>query len=545
MNPEATTVADARSLDRRFEGPIRAWEAVFLLAFTAGILVTFVWKSNKAYFNFDELVTAVLVSNPSFSEMWNMIRRGGEVNPPLFFVLEWVVAHTAGTSELALRAVSGVSVALAGWVLFFTARPLTGPRVAALAVALVIGLSREVFSFLSMARYYGLLLLLVSLAAFLALRFTSERPAKRRDCILVFLVHTSLVFLHLYGLVYSGVVLAAMLVWDWLRGTRRWALYGSVLAAWATFGAWIPSMRQQLKAVSGGVFTAPGYLDIGFFLEQIGLETPMALVFLLVAALGALALISSRPGPLAEEANSSSNPLGWMALALIALGLMSVPIASWTASHVLHPPPYQPRYSFPCIAAWVFMIALVLLAVHRLPGAGAALKGKVPPQLGTLAWLVVLAFCIVFQPMRAHKCPSLPATPFVDADFGYTNLPIVFENNWPFFERVFYGHGRQYVLVVDHEAAEADPGWYTKSMERGFKIYDHYNKAVVSYYDELPDWPDGFLAVDDDYTKTFEWLFAHRPELKVRLLGTRKAAQAVFGEERIYLVQKTPVEKRQ
>jgi uncharacterized membrane protein len=111
--------------------------------------------------------------------MWNAIRHGGELNPPLFFILEWIVAHTIGTSEWALRALSAVSVALAGGVLFFTVRPLTGPRVAALAVALIFGLGREVFNFAFLARYYGLLLLLVSLAASLALRANPARAVRK------------------------------------------------------------------------------------------------------------------------------------------------------------------------------------------------------------------------------------------------------------------------------------------------------------------------------------------------------------------------------
>src|SRR5882672_5203235 len=203
MIQETAATAGTQRLERRFEGPLQAWEIIFLIAFAAGILVAAAWQSSKSYFNNDELLTAVLVANPSFSEMWNTIRHGGELNPPLFFVIEWLVAHTWGTSELALRSISAVSVALAGGVLFFTVRPLTGPRVAALAVALVMGLSRQVFGFSFSARYYGPLLLLVSLAAFLAMRLNEARPARRRDYVLIFLTHCAMAYLHLYGLVYS------------------------------------------------------------------------------------------------------------------------------------------------------------------------------------------------------------------------------------------------------------------------------------------------------------------------------------------------------
>src|SRR5438876_2190512 len=119
MIQEAVTV-NLPQPERRFEDPIKLWELIFLSAFAASILIGAFWQSSKMYLNNDELLTAVLVSNPSLSQMWSTIQNGGELNPPLFFVVEWLVAHTCGTSEMALRGLSALSVALAGCVLFFT-----------------------------------------------------------------------------------------------------------------------------------------------------------------------------------------------------------------------------------------------------------------------------------------------------------------------------------------------------------------------------------------------------------------------------------------
>src|ERR1043166_722199 len=131
MSHEVATIKGNLNEERCFTAPLRIWEFVFLFVFAAGIIGAACWQSSKSYLSNDELVTAVVVSNPHFSEMWNAIRHGGELNPPLFFVIEWVVAQTLGSSDLALRIIPVVSLALAGWVLFFTLRPLTGPRIAA------------------------------------------------------------------------------------------------------------------------------------------------------------------------------------------------------------------------------------------------------------------------------------------------------------------------------------------------------------------------------------------------------------------------------
>ena len=103
-----------------------------------------------------------------------------------------------------------------------------------------------------------------------------------------------------------------------------------------------------------------------------------------------------------------------------------------------------------------------------------------------------------------------------------------------FLPRAVYGQGRAYALLIDHDAAEADPGYFTKVMERWFKCWrPYYQRAGICYFDELPAWPDGFLAVDSNLGKTFDWIFQHKPELKTRLLGTLDTGQRIFLVQRI------------
>lgn len=91
-------------------------------------------------------------------------------------------------------------------------------------------------------------------------------------------------------------------------------------------------------------------------------------------------------------------------------------------------------------------------------------------------------------------------------------------------------------MLIDRDAGEADPGSYTKCMYRFFQsLYPRHHTASVVL---VADLPETFLAVDDDYTKTFEWVFAHHPELTKQLLGTHTATHNLHGEERIYLAQK-------
>ena len=534
MNPETTEVIP----EKRFKEPLRIWEWSFLLTLTLSLLVSVVWQSRKEYLSHDELFTAILASTPSYGEMFNAIRHGGELNPPLYFSLEWLMARLAGSGELAMRSVSGVSVVLASWVLFFALRPLGGRRVAALAVGLILGLSRDVFTFMNTARYYGFLFLLVAVLASLVVRLSAGHPLSRRGLALIFLTNCALVYVHLYGFFYSGVLFVAMVAVDWLRGKMRWSLYLTWMAAWATFLAWLPTTLQQIQSVTVGVWTPPGYYSLGFFINELGLESPVPLIVLLIVLLGGLALISSQRCQAGREVDGISAPLGWAALVLVAMALMSVPVGTWVISQLRQPPLYMRRYIFPCTTAWVLMVSLVLITMYRLRSTGHVFHGKVSPHLSNLTWGAVLLFCLVFQPMRAWKNPARPASAFTDDDYGYKDLPMVFEGSWGYVHRVVYGEGRRYLLLIDHEAAEASPGWYTKCMDRFFQAwYPRFQKAEVARCDDLPD---EFLAVDDDTGKTFEWVFQHRAEFKTKLLGTKEASPKELGAERTYLVQRVP-----
>ena len=531
MSLEPARPAAWQDIERRFHGPLKIWEFLFLFALTISIIAAACWQSSKQYLNNDELCTALLVANPRFSEMWSAIERGGEVNPPLFFVGEWLIAQTFGMGELALRAISIVSTVVAGGLLFVTVRPLTGPRLAALAVALVFGLSRFVFDFAADARYYGVFLLLVCWGAFLAVRLAGVEVPRRKNYALVFVAHFLMVYLHLFGLLFSGALLLAMAMSDWLCGKLRWGLYGCVVAAWLSFGAWAPFMLRQVK--SAGAYTPPGYHTIGYFLEQLAFQTPLGLAFLLVALLGGLALILAQPCPASEEANNCDAPRSWIVLALLAVCLMGVPVASWLGSFFITAL-FMPRYVFPAVASWVMIVALGLLALFRLPRPQPPFPRAIAPSIWNIAWAGVLLFCLLFQPLRAWKNPARAASPFVEEDYGYKDLPIVFEDSWFYLPRAFYGRGREYLMLIDEDAGQADAGWYTNFMVRYFRNY--YPKYQSIHVARARDLPSVFLAVDDDQTKTFEWLFAHHPDWKTQLLGSRKADLEYFGQQRVYLV---------
>lgn len=504
---------------------LRAWEVIFLGLLVASLLSAFWIKSHKYYLGHDEFITAVLAGNPSLPEMLDTIRNGGETNPPFYFILEWLVARGFGTGETAMRALSAVSMTLAAIVVFFTLRSIVTPVNAALAVGMVFGLSREVFWDMLWARYYGLFILLAALLAFLFVRINTGGTVRRRDVLFVFLVHTAMVYLHLYGALFSGMFLVAQLFLDWLRGRWRWATPGAVVGAWATFLWWAPAVPKQFAVTSIGTWTPR--LEFGLFVDSPAMQTPLATVLLMIATLAVVTMM-------ARSSDGKKSPLGagLLSLLLLALAWMVVPVATWAISQVRQPM-YMQRYVAPCVVALVLIVAVSLWATQQLPRPDFIRPGRVPGWLPGLVAAGMLGFCLSFQPLRAiHDSPRAAAA-FTDEDFGHANVPIVFEDSMDFLPRAYYGKTRDYILLIDHEAAAASTGYFTMQMERLFSPYRaYYPEFKVHYADELPFGPAGFLVVNGTRATTFDWILKNRPGFTAERLGVWPDGQEILWVRR-------------
>jgi hypothetical protein len=503
--------------------PWRKWEFAFLALLGSSMILSVWLITTRRYLSFDDLVTAVLVAEPSLWRMIKAIANGVDVNPPLFFILQWLAARVWGNSDLALRMFSALSVALAVPVLYLALRPAIRARLAALAVALIIGLSRDVLAFGTDARYYGWLILLTAIAAYWFARSYRE-PLARRQLVLIFLTHAALVYTHLFGFFFSGAVLLAHLIVDALRRQLQWRLYGTFVVAWSTFLLWLPVLSRQLSVTKHGTFTPR--INVGSFLEELEMQTPLPLVLLFSAGLAALWWLSQRSGEKEEHSPPALSSL----TVLLTLGVlwMAVPVAAWAASHLMQPF-FMRRYVSPCVNAWVLISAVFVAALYQSPLRNGSTRLLVLPRwCHHVVFTFVLGFCIVWQPLRAWTEPP-KGPPFVDSDYGNSMLPIVFENPMDFLPRVYYGDKRRYVLLLHRGAAEASPNYYTKLVVNYLERWrPFFPEMKIIYYDELAAGPEGYLAVDGELAKTFEWIFENDPKIQRQLLGDWEGGNKVY-----------------
>lgn len=318
------------------------------------------------------------------------------------------------------------------------------------------------------------------------------------------------------------MLLVAHVVLDYLNCKMRWRLYGTVASAWATFLLWAPSLRNQLSVTKDGTYTPR--LDVGTFFEALEMQTPLGVVLLLIALLAVLRWLSADDPSTSVESQSPS-PAHLSVLLVLALAWMSVAVITWAGSHVIQPF-FMRRYVSPCVNAWVLVAAAILAVIYYAPPRRRGIL--LPRWCHQLGWVGTLGFCIVWQPLRAWTEPP-KGPPFVDTDYGYSSLPIVFEDAMDFLPRFVYGAGREYVLLLDKHAAAADPAYYTKLTENMFsKWRPFFPRVRILYYDELPAWPNGYLAVDDELAKTFDWLFQNKAEIKAEMLGPWETGNRVY-----------------
>lgn len=199
---------------------------------------------------YDEAFTAWIVNLP-LPRMMQAI--GGDVHPPLFYLIEWGIVRLAGHSEIVLRLAPNVFSAAAAVQLYHYVSKLHTERAGrwtALFFAIVPGqiyYGRE-------ARMYSLLVLLVlaALAAIQARRWWRFWP-----------IVGLILYTHNFGAIYAAILALVAGVrikigGNWraaLKPLTRWTAGGAAIGA--LYLPWLLVMIRQMGAISGGYWIAP------------------------------------------------------------------------------------------------------------------------------------------------------------------------------------------------------------------------------------------------------------------------------------------------
>ncbi len=379
----------------------------FALLTTASVALAIccVLTSAKKFFWYDEVNSANLVADPSLSHMIGTIAAGGESAPPLYHMLLWLWARVAGQSELALRAPSCAMMIVALVLVWVTLRRRYSLQATAVGVLVTFPLSALVLYHVAEARFYGFLTALVALATYLYARaiLAPERLSWKLLAAIA-ATHAALIYTHVYGAMYSAAILVAWVVADRCAGRWRPANYAAIVAGWATFIPWVPSLRRAADlAHPRGWITAP---TPGALIEVFGVamrRLPVVVIgFVLLSALGGF--FATTRGPTVGRVANAARRQRVVAAIGVALGAAAI---TWLPFRFIHPnvPASDLLKQSSGLLMLAILLAVLVSVIVRAGGFRAAAREEP---------LLVVATAIVCVPFAAFLLSRAVIPIFVD-----------------------------------------------------------------------------------------------------------------------------------
>jgi len=496
------------------------------LSLIAGCIIT---SSKKDFWN-DELFSYYFLADPSFGHMM-MDAFHDKLNntPALYFILGWLWARVFSASELSLRLFSSLGFCIALWITWLTLRRVYGFWAASFA-ALSVFTSRLILYQNSEARMYGLFM---AIGALSLMQFDLNNQTKRCPrwiLIFNFLIQTALVHIHLHGVFFGVATLVAQIARDKLFGFFRPRLYSSFVLGWLTLIFYIPAFLVQADAGKPQSWlTAPTLQDLASFISLFpSIYFNLSFLMLLTVLAGMQFFYQSgKEIDIVELEQPNRYVSEKKSLLIFAFTFLMVSFAIWLISRTVRPLFYD-RYLLLTFLGLGILIAHFFSRVFPSYLAEAYGQSKIkcfgflapPLQVGLSVILLMMMLIPTFD-AKLYDGNFLLGEK--DAQYGYTNLPIVVQSS-TFLER-FYNipeSRSRYFYILDKQAAESPlAGIFTlqeyKHYDAWQRVYPEIFKENIVENEEFLNKYSKFLVVDySHYDK-----ICTRQEVGIADLATR------------------------
>jgi len=373
------------------------------LALSASLIASGLITSRKKAVWADEVFSATFIGDSSIHRALHNLAAPADGAQPLYYSLGWLWAHVIGPSDTSLRMLSAACVVAGVWLLWATLRVAFPPLVAATGLLLATATSELFVYHVSEIRFYGLLIGLVAAALYTYVRIALNPKPTRSELFLQAAVSSALVYCHLIGWIYSGVLLAAHVLIDYGQRRFRPRVYASVVVGWATFIVWMPAFIRQIGLTKPhSNLRAPTLTEL-LTMYQFDAR---ALPLLFIALVALVALTRSQTG-IAREGGFAADPsnLDWRwdssraAVFVGGVAVLTVPLITFVVSRLVTPM-LLPRYVVPSVLG----IAVVLAEI--VGWAGVSRTPRSPA--GRFAWLLFLSAVTAYPVARAWGAPPTP-----------------------------------------------------------------------------------------------------------------------------------------
>jgi hypothetical protein len=472
--------------------------AAVLLALLAACLII----SPKEMFWNDELFSWYLLSDPSFANMWQAF--GDKINntPPLYFILGWIWAQVFSASELSLRLFSSLGIGVSFVLIWVTLRRYYSFLPVVVALISVFCTSELILQQNTEARMYGLFLATGALVFWMYDQLCRHEIPTRRLLLLNFLAHAAFVNTHLHGLFFSGAILSAFVMRDFLSSKYRLKVYFSIMLGWLSLILYIPSFMVQSDAGHPRSWMPePLFQDLVILL-------PSSKTFVHFLAIIGVVFISLFLLAFSKKERPHPSPVSWkedprIHLIIFALAVLLVPIGVWLISKVSRPIFFD-RYFMPTIIGWAIVLTHMNTLLFKNLKNAVSLPTRWPKLLGPLVHkgpqilLIIICILMLIRPIQLALVQKENKVIFGENYYpeGYEGLPVVCQVAGIFPVYMAYSNDRErYFYILDHDSAmESESGQF------GYQEYKHWdalNRNYGSYFKEQ-------IIESDEFLKRFQ-----------------------------------------
>lgn len=219
-----------------------------MVVLTGGLVLSLFLKARWLWM--DEVISYVLLTDPSLAHTNQSVVSGLDANPPLSMDVYWLLGHSISLSPMFLRSVSAVFFATTVTLFYrYVTQMLGRPAVNFVVITLFVCFTYLNLSLATQVRSYALFALL-HLLFFLNSHRLALDPTRRGRLLAELVLGTAVVYTHNFGLLYVATMAAFFAGLAWWSGRRAyWAVLGTLAGVGVLwFVGWFANFRVQSLA---------------------------------------------------------------------------------------------------------------------------------------------------------------------------------------------------------------------------------------------------------------------------------------------------------
>jgi len=365
---------------------VRAFTIVALIASAAYFAFVCLYLSAHRMMWADEFDAWNILADPSWRHAFQSLNHGADSGPPFFYAIGRCIMAVMGLHPVAVRLYSAACFWLAAVVWVQILRRYFSSFIAISAVALAFVCNPEVMDQSAQIRFYGEMVLAVSVAVRVALWLEETRPSGWVWFVSNFLTGLFLVASHPLGLIYSAIVTFAQLCTKAPARKRMLAAVGTVLS-WTDLVVFYAPVKLADKMSTW--LTMPDAAAVVHYYDNHPLLFANYRYVSVVLNLGVICLAAyACYWFIRSKKWKSTQPDGLNLLFYIAAMLMLTPVGFAIVSH-LHKPMFLGRYLLP------YCLGLITLAAAGAWRLTQGFHQRSRRMLAVPVSLALVAFAIV------------------------------------------------------------------------------------------------------------------------------------------------------